>query len=355
MDILDNQNLIRQRDLSDALGLAAATPSQLRHDFGISKETYTEHIDTVVFAGMGGSALQAELARTWPELKVPFVISKDYAIPAFVNERTLVVVASYSGNTEETLSALEAAKKAGAVIYVMAGGGKLLDIAKSNGHRHAVIPKAVQPRMVAFYSYRMLVELFVAHQLVDASVIDELNAAADFLEGIVAQWVSAVPFDENPAKQLAARMTGKTAIIFAGPLMAPAAYKWKISVNENAKNTAWCNVLPEFDHNEFTGWTSHPVEKPFAVIDLVSSFEHPRVQQRFEVGDRLLSGMRPKANRVDAQGNNPLEHLLYLVLFGDFVTIYLGLLNGLDPSPVVHIEKLKRELGEYTATETVTN
>ena len=104
-------------------------------------------------------------------------------------------------------------------------------------------------------------------------------------------------------------------------------------------------VLPEFNHNEFIGWSSHPVEKPFAVIDLISSFEHPRTQKRFEVTDRLLSGMRPKAITVTAQGESALEHLLYLVLFGDFVTLYLGILNGVDPSPVPLVEKFKVELG----------
>ena len=147
------------------------------------------------------------------------------------------------------------------------------------------------------------------------------------------------------AKQLALQLAGKTPIIYSGSLMAPAAYKWKISVNENAKNTAWAGTLPEFNHNEFIGWSSHPVEKPFAVIDLLSSFEHPRTQKRFEVGDRLLSGLRPKSITVNAMGESPIEHLLYLVLFGDFVTLYLGLLNGVDPSPVELVEKFKIELG----------
>jgi glucose/mannose-6-phosphate isomerase len=139
-------------------------------------------------------------------------------------------------------------------------------------------------------------------------------------------------------------MEGKTPIIYGGALTYPAAYKWKINVNENAKNTAWCNQLPEFNHNEFIGWSSHPIEKPFAVIDLISSFEHPRVLKRFEVSDRLLSGKRPKAHRVEAVGESVVEQLLYLVLLGDFVTAYLGILNNVDPSPVELVEKFKKEL-----------
>ena len=338
-------NVITQRDGSDALGLARATPDQLTHDFGVTVAQSDRPIKNVVFAAMGGSALQAEFVRVYPQLAVPFVIVKDYDLPAFVDESTLVIVSSYSGNTEETLSALAQAKARGARIAVMTGGGKLQVEAESSGLDLIVVPKAIQPRMAVLYAYRALVELLVAYGLAEANVIETLESMAPRLNEAVASWEKSVPTADNAAKQLAVQLSGKTPIIYSGTLMAPAAYKWKISVNENAKNTAWWGTLPEFNHNEFIGWSSHPVEKPFAVIDLLSSFEHPRTQKRFEVGDRLLSGMRPKSISVNAVGDTPLEHLLYLVLFGDFVTLYLGLLNGVDPSPVELVEKFKVELG----------
>lgn len=343
--MLDDMNVITQRDGSDALGLARATPDQLTHDFGVTVAQSDRPIKNVVFAAMGGSALQAEFVRVYPQLAVPFVIVKDYDLPAFVDESTLVIVSSYSGNTEETLSALAQAKARGARIAVMTGGGKLQVEAESSGLDLIVVPKAIQPRMAVLYAYRALVELLVAYGLAEANVIETLESMAPRLNEAVASWEKSVPTADNAAKQLAVQLSGKTPIIYSGTLMAPAAYKWKISVNENAKNTAWWGTLPEFNHNEFIGWSSHPVEKPFAVIDLLSSFEHPRTQKRFEVGDRLLSGMRPKSISVNAVGDTPLEHLLYLVLFGDFVTLYLGLLNGVDPSPVELVEKFKVELG----------
>lgn len=343
--MLDDMNVIAQRDGSDALGLAEATPAQLSHDFGVSVTPAGQPIANVVFAAMGGSALQAEFVKVYPALQVPFVIVKDYELPAFVNQNTLVIVSSYSGNTEETLAALEQARASGAKCVVMTGGGKLQQIAESEGLDHVIVPKAVQPRMAVLYAYRALVELLVAYGLVAGDSVAMVESLTGKLEVAVAGWVKSVPTADNPAKQLALQLVGKTPIIYAGNHMAPAAYKWKISVNENAKNTAWTNVLPEFNHNEFIGWSSHPVEKPFAVIDLLSSFEHPRTIKRFEVTDRLLSGMRPKAITVTAQGDSVLEHLLYLVLFGDFVTLYLGLLNGVDPSPVELVERFKTELG----------
>lgn len=343
--MIDDMNVIAQHDTFDALGLAAHTPEQLRHDFGVQDVQLDREIRNVVFAGMGGSALQAEFIKTWPSLSVPFVIWRDYNLPNFVNEHTLVLVASYSGNTEETLSSLAAAREKGAVIAVMAGGGKLQEEAEAHHDTFVQIPKAVQPRMAVFYAFRMLVEVLVAHGLVQREALAELEQASRYIDEVIPRWVKEVPTEQNPAKQLAMQMVGKTPIFYAGTLMTAAAYKWKIGANENAKNTSWYNLMPEFNHNEFMGWTSHPVEKPFAVVDLISSFEHPRILRRFEVSDRLLSGMRPKAIQVHAEGDTILKQLLYMIMLGDFATIYMGILNGVDPSPVALIEKFKHELG----------
>jgi len=344
--MLDDLNVIAQRDPQDALGFAAQQPEQLKHDFDIAHTAvFKRPIYNVVFAGMGGSSLVAELARTWPVLKEPFEVSKEYSLPAFVDEDTLVIASSYSGNTEETLSALAEARQKGAQIAVITHGGKLLEDAKKHDDVLAEIPHCPQPRTSVFYAYRALVEILEAARLIPEASTAELTSLTEPLERATNGWKADIPEQHNPAKQLAQQMAGKTPIIYAGPLMYPAAYKWKISVNENAKNTAWCNFLPEFNHNEFLGWSSHPIEKPFAVIDLISSFEHPRVLKRFEVTDRLLSGMRPASINVQAKGSSVLEQLLYLVLFGDFATTYLALLNGVNPTPVDLVEKFKKELG----------
>jgi glucose/mannose-6-phosphate isomerase len=137
---------------------------------------------------------------------------------------------------------------------------------------------------------------------------------------------------------------GKSAVVYSGPKMHPAAYKWKISFNENAKHVAWLGQLPEFNHNEFLGWSKQPTDKPYAVIDLRSNLEHPRVQKRFEVSARMLSGMRPEPHVVQAEGETVLEQLLWLIAYGDFVTLYLAVLNGVNPAPVELVEKFKREL-----------
>jgi glucose/mannose-6-phosphate isomerase len=134
--------------------------------------------------------------------------------------------------------------------------------------------------------------------------------------------------------------------MYGGPLLFPAANKWKICMNENAKNTAWVYQYPEFNHNEFIGWSSHPIDKPFAVVEIRSNLEHPRVQKRFTVSERLLSGKRPAPLVVTPQGDTLLQQLVWAITMGEFVSIYLALLNGVNPTPVDLVEKFKVALDE---------
>jgi glucose/mannose-6-phosphate isomerase len=340
--MLDDLKYIHQRDGQDALGIAERQAGQLEHKFEVPK--IEGDFQNIVFAGMGGSALPALVSTSWPGYKIPFEIIRQYDIPAYVSDKTLFIAASYSGNTEETLSALAEAEQKGAVIAIMAGGGKLEETADQKNYPFVKLPKAEQPRYAVFYMLLALLAILEAAGLQE-DVSGQLAEGANFLRESVKDWVATVPTDKNPAKQLANELAGKSGVVYAGPLLAPAAYKWKISFNENAKNVAWWGTYPEFNHNEFIGWSSHPIQKPYSVIDLRSNFEHPRIQKRFELSDRLLSGQRPAAHVVEAQGSNLLEQLLWTIAYGDFVTIYLALLNGVNPAPVELVEKLKKELG----------
>lgn len=344
--MLDDLKMIHERDVSDALGIVEKQGDQLLQKFVIESPTQFSDIDNIVYAAMGGSGLAALLAHTWPKVNKPFELVRDYELPAYVNNRTLVIASSYSGNTEETLAALADAESKGAQIAVIAGGGKLEEAARARGHAFVLLPKAAQPRYAALYNYRALIDLlelagFVHHNEATA----ELEKTAAFLHKTTAAWRADVPTAQNPAKQLAQELMGKSVVIYSGPKLFPAAYRWKIDVNENAKQVAWVNQLPEFNHNEFIGWSQQPVDKPYAVVELRSPLEHPRVQKRFEVTARLLSGLRPEPHVVEAQGDTMLEQMLWAQAFGDFVTIYLALLNGINPAPVDLVEKFKKELG----------
>ncbi len=341
--MLDDLNVLKQRDPQDALGVAGGQWEYFSRSFD-AEFTPKEEVKDIVWAGMGGSALPAVIVQSWPRLTLPFEITRDYQIPSYVSSGTLFVASSYSGNTEETLEALTHAEEAGAQIVVVAAGGKLADKAKEKGYPLFAIPAGIQPRMATFYFVNAFLHI-VQNLGVTVADPNELATIGDWLKQETAAWAADSPLQDNIAKQLATQLVGKTVIMYSGPKLFPAANKWKICFNENAKNTAWANYFPELNHNEFVGWSSHPVEKPFAVVEIRSTLEHKRTQKRFEVSERLLSGMRPSPIIVTPRGNTLLQQLAWSFALGDFVSIYLGILNGVNPTPVELVEKLKQELG----------
>lgn len=345
--MLDDDNVLRQRDPSDALGIAAAQFEQARFAAEIANPDHDgREITKVVVAGMGGSALAALMLKVWleSELKIPIEVVRDYTLPAYVDQDTLVIASSYSGNTEETVACFGQARERSAQVAVIASGGKLVRLADEHSVARVALPTGVQPRMTVIYQLRALTALFGHFGVIGFDKFDAIKKLADWLGKEAMAWVPGVRTDRNYAKQLALMAVGKTPVFYAGGLMAPMAYKWKISWNENAKNVAFWNQYPEFNHNEFLGWTSHPVEKPFVVFDLKSSFENPRTQKRMEISDRLLSGKRPKAIPVELRGDSILAQMLWSNVLADFTSIYVAILNGVDPTPVALIEKFKEEL-----------
>lgn len=345
MEILDNENYIQQHDTHGALTAASEEWQQLSSSLELlfTGNESTE-IRQVIVAGMGGSALAGDVAQDWLELGVPLQVVRDYQLPAYVGAQTLVIASSFSGNTEETLAALREAQRKGAQVAVTAGGGQAWELAEHEQLTRIRLPKVTQPRMGVFVNLKAFLLILEKYSLIATTYTDELAAQAPWLREVSAQWISTVGSAHNLAKQLAWKCAGKTPVIYASAGMKSVAYKWKISMNENAKNVAFYSLLPEFNHNEFTGWSSHPVEKPYAVIDLISNLDHPQILKRFELSDRILSGMRPHAQAVQLQGETRLQQILWASVLGDFVSIYLGLLNGVDPTPVALIEKLKKEL-----------
>jgi glucose/mannose-6-phosphate isomerase len=343
--MLDDLKIIHQRDPQDALGVAEKQWQQIVHEFEPTPSIQQAAVDNIVFAGMGGSALGALIAQSWPGFKLPFEIVRDYDTPAYISERTLVFASSYSGNTEETISALQVAEEKNAQIIIITSGGQLAEIAKQKGYPLLTLPGGLQPRHATLYSFKALLTATDAAGLTDGAA-KALADKGEYLKRAVAKLLPTVPTKDNLAKQIAQEVIGKSAIIYAGPKLWPAAYKWKISINENAKHLAWAGQFPEFNHNEMMGWTKQPVQKPFCVIDLCSNLEHPRVQKRLAVSERVLSGQRPSPITVNAEGDDALEELLSTIALGDFVSIYTALLNNINPTPVDLIEKFKKLMNE---------
>jgi glucose/mannose-6-phosphate isomerase len=198
--------------------------------------------------------------------------------------------------------------------------------------------------MSSFYFFSAMSHLFEQLNLSRAGIVEELSSAGEWLSGQKDAWRPDVEAKDNIAKRIAVELAGKTDIVYSGPKLYPAANKWKICCNENAKNLAWSNQYPEFNHNEFIGWSSHPVDKPFGVVEIRSNLENERTQKRFVISEKLLSGRRPAPIVVEPKGDSHLQQLLWASMLGDFVTIYLALLNNQNPTPVDLVEKFKAEL-----------
>ncbi len=343
--MLDDLKLIHERDPQDALGVAEKQWQQLSYEYQVDVSGFKD-IDNVVLAGMGGSALPAVYLRSWPGTSVPLEIVRDYSLPDYVSKNTLFISSSYSGNTEETLTALDEAERKGCQIVVISAGGQLADKAKAKNYPLFTIPGGIQPRMCSFFFIAAFLQLLEPLNIVPKGSTTELKEAGEWLKTQIGSWKPEVPTKDNQAKQLALELIGKSVVIYSGPKLFPAANKFKICMNENAKNVAWVNQYPEFNHNEFIGWSSHPEEKPYAVVEIRSNLENDRIKKRFEISEQLLSGKRPKPEVIVPQGDNLIKQLVWGSNLADFTSIYVALLNGLNPTPVDLVEKLKELLNK---------
>jgi len=344
--MLDDLKLIHERDAQDALGAVGKQWQHLQYAFTPSGNTSFEGVQNVVYAAMGGSALAAAVIQAWPGTSVPLEVVRGYDLPAYVGADTLVIASSYSGNTEETLSAVQQAEAKGAKIAIITAGGQLQQIAEAKGYMLMLLPKAELPRCATFYNVRAVLQVLESAHLIDVDYSTVFARVSDSIKAASAAWAPDVATANNPAKQMAQELMGKSIVLYSGPLMHPAAYKWKLGFNENAKQLAWVNQLPEFNHNEFTGWSKQPVDKPYVVIDIRSDLENPRIQKRFEVTSRLLSGMRPEPLVVQSEGDDIFEQIAWSIVYGDYVGLYLAILNGINPTPLELVDKLKGALTE---------
>ena len=345
--VLDDLKLIHTRDGEDSLGIAQKQWQQYKYDFKFNWKPNRE-INKVVVSGMGGSGLAAKVYKNWPSINLPFEVVQDYKLPSYVDSNTLLIVSSYSGNTEEEISVINSVlennvESSTPQLIVVTSGGQLQEIAERHNLPLVLLPVGFQPRYTLGYQLRALCEIFESVNLA-SGVVKELENAADWLSGVMATWLPTVPSKDNQAKQLALDILGKSMVIYSSSLFSPVAYKWKISFNENAKSIAWWNQYSEFNHNEFLGWTNLPVDKPYAVVDLRSNLDNPHIQKRFIVSDQLLSGKRPSPEVVNLVGESLLQQMMWGIALGDFVSLYVAILSGIDPTPVDLIEQLKLKL-----------
>lgn len=303
----------------------------------------TENIKQVVFAGMGGSAISGDIVADLlrDKINIPVYVNRGYKLPNFVNKQTLVIAISYSGNTEETLAAVEEASGRGAKIICITSGGKL----KDKGCPIVLVPPGYQPR--AALPYLLIAALKVLESAGLPSVNDnDIKQAVSILQKLRKEAGPEVSERSNTLKQLAKKMLGKVPIILAAfGTTAAAGLRLKTQLNENSKVTALYNLFPEMNHNEIVNLAelkngSHD----FCLIFLRDEDEDRRIVKRMDITKSLIGAKFGGAKELFTKGKTKIAKILSLIYLGDLLSVYLAEAKGIDPEQVEVITKLKREL-----------
>lgn len=306
-----------------------------------------EGIKQVVLLGLGGSGIAGDLVfrLTEADLRYPFQVVRDYSIPGYVNEDTLFIASSFSGNTEETLTGLAEAERRGAKIACVTGGGKLLAHARNKNYNRLIL-KAHAPCPRAHMGYSMMALLYFLGRVkvIPNSYVKDAQAAGAFLE-------SERIHIQAEALRLADNFAGKLPVLYASTRLAAMTLRWQQQINENAKQFCHINVFPEMNHNELVGWQfPEALFSLFSVLLFRSRLDHPKIRARMDICKQVFS-KKAKVYELEGKGKNHVEELLYFLSFGDWLSYYLAQRNHVDPFPVDIINHLKAELEQNSPSK----
>ncbi len=353
---LDDSATLKRIDPDDMLGHVAELPRQLAEARRVAAaatldERHTD-VDAVVVLAMGGSAIGAELvaAAAGDRLRVPLTVHRDYGLPPGIGARTLVVAASHSGETAETLSGFEAARQRGMPLAVVTTGGRLATDAVAGGLPLLQYRLGGQPRAAIGFGVGLVHELLSRAGLItDPDPIDPVVTA---LEELLERTGPAVETAANPAKQLAWSIFGRLPVIYGHGPMAAVAHRWKTQINENAKAWASWEQMPEANHNAIEGGINpRELGDALYVIQLRDPSEPAAIAERYRVVEELLGERSTNRGEVWAEGPSSLARAMTSVAYGDLVSVYLAILYQTDPTPVTLLAMLKERLARATGSD----
>ena len=352
---LDDEQAVAGLDSEGVLEAVEAFSTQCRRGWEIGSQATglpdAAGIDSIVVLGMGGSGVSGDVTQAIaePRLPIPFRTIKGYGpLPEWVGRNTLVYAVSYSGSTEETVTALDEVHDRGARAITISSGGPLEERSREYGLAHISIPGGLQPRAsLGFLTLPLLSSLVEMGLIPDLT--DDLQEAVDVLADVEKRCHRSRPVGANPAKDLAMRIHGKIPVVYGGEgFGAVAAYRFKCDLNEYGKTPAFWHALPELDHNEIVGWNqlADLTESRFVLVLLRDTEEHPRVDLRFDITRSLVEHRLSDVVEVHSEGTSPLARILSLILVTQLAAIYVGLSYEVDPGPVAVIQNLKKQLSE---------
>lgn len=308
---------------------------------------YQGSYKNVIVSGLGGSAIGGDILKAYAaqKMEMPVIVNRDYHLPRFVNQDTLFVAVSYSGNTEETLQAYSEARSRGARIMVITSGGKLAEMAVKDGHVVVSIPGGLSPRAATGYLLAPLLLSLEAAGLFTCAAAD-LEETCRILQNLRDLIHPGMEGHDNPARLLAQQIKGNIPVIWGtAGCSEPAALRWKAQINENAKSPAYYNVFPELNHNEIVGFEA-PAEllSSLVIIILIDKYDNERVQKRIAITREIIRDRVKHVLEVESAGESLLARIYSLIYVGDYASYYLALEYGINPTPVAVIDYLKQQL-----------
>ena len=346
-----DQTDMKKVDASGMYDLIKNFPEQSKEAIDIAKGTNLRlslgKIRNIVVTGLGGSAIGGDILRSYSagQARVPIMVNRSYILPGFVDKNTLVVVSSYSGGTEETISAYAMARKKGAQILAITSGGKIGEAAIKARHNLIKIPGGLPPRAALGYSFFAMLAAFQKVGILKPKP-GELRETMELLRSLSAEYSNC---ENNPVPlRLAERMINTLPIVYASTERFDAVnLRWRGQMSENAKTVAYGNLFPEMNHNEIVGYcTLKDLLSRFFVIFLRDEDDHPRVKTRFDLVKEIIRPYCSDIAEMNSQGKSLLARMFSLIHFGDWLSFYLAVKKGVDPTPVINIDLLKKKLSE---------
>jgi len=343
---VDDPAAIAAADPHGARDVLAGFPAQCRAGSLIdaARLPAVKRPRVIVIAGMGGSAAAADLvaACAAERVEVPVVVHRGYGLPSVAWDDTLVVAVSYSGDTVEVLSAVDAARTRRLPVLVVSAGGTLGELAVKRRLAWARVPGGLMPRMALGYLSFPIARALRALDI-DVVAADDVAEALGVLEGMAQALGVERPTADNEAKRLAVAIADRWPAVYGGPVTGPVAYRWKTDMEENAKTFALAGALPEMNHNTIEAWRA-PLARNLHLVLLRDAGETPEIRRRFEILSDLVSDVAGGVSVCQSRGRSVLARLLSLAYLGQWTSYYLALLHGVDPWSVPRLDEIKRRL-----------
>lgn len=318
-------------------------PNQLKEAYEIASKAVLSpknNIQNIIVTGLGGSGIGGTIVSELvaDTCSVPVTINKDYFLPGFVNTHTLVIISSYSGNTEETLQAMEQALSKNAQIICVTSGGKVSEIAKQNKLDVITIPGGNPPRSCIGYSLVQLIKIFTHYNFAPAKLMDDVMKSINLLE-------SNQNHIKDEALKISKTLVNKIPVLYSLGSCEGVSVRFRQQINENSKMLCWHHVLPEMNHNELVGWTTK--NDSLFVITFHTSFDYERTKKRYEICRPIFEKYSSGVTDVVAKGQSKLEQFMYLINIGDWISVYIAEIKNIDPVEVNIINHLKNELSNF--------